>query len=52
MLAEERVSCAVLGPRTVLQLEQLVREAGDAPYLDPEVLGRVEKELGAVGVRQ
>jgi aryl-alcohol dehydrogenase-like predicted oxidoreductase len=39
VLANDVVSCAVLGPRNSIQLDQLIREAGQhAPYLSPEAL--------------
>lgn len=44
------VSSAVVGPRTVTQLEQLVRESkGGPPYLDPERLAKLPARLGEVG---
>ncbi|MCU0680994.1 MAG: aldo/keto reductase [Polyangiaceae bacterium] len=50
VLSNERVSAAVLGPRNVSQLEQLVREAGAAPpYLDAERLGRLPQRLRELG---
>lgn len=46
VLAETAVSSAVLGPRSVVQLDQLVREAGrEPPYLDPEKLGALVRRL-------
>lgn len=52
VLANRLVSSAVLGPRTVPQLEQLVREAGSGPpYLSDEALGRLPVDLAKVGVR-
>jgi aryl-alcohol dehydrogenase-like predicted oxidoreductase len=50
VLANERVSAAVLGPRNVSQLEQLVREAGAPPYLDAERLGRLPQRLREAGL--
>ena len=51
-LASHVVSSAVLGPRTVTQLEELVRETGGGPrYLRDEDLGRLYTELEKVGVR-
>lgn len=39
-LSNENVSCAVLGPRSAIQLDQLLRDAGrEPPYLTPEALG-------------
>lgn len=50
-LASHVVSSAVLGPRTVEQLEQLVRETGGGPrYLRDEDLSRLYRELEKVGV--
>ena len=51
VLANGVVSTAVLGPKNVLQLEQLVRETETAPpYLTDEVLARIPRELAAAGV--
>jgi aryl-alcohol dehydrogenase-like predicted oxidoreductase len=50
VLSNERVSAAVLGPRNVSQLEQLVREAGAPPYLDADRLGRLPQRLRDVGL--
>ncbi len=36
VLASSKVSCAVLGPRNRVQLDQLVREAGSGPQYMPE----------------
>ena len=50
-LANNLVSSAVLGPRTVAQLEQLVREAGEGPpYLRDTALAELSARLRAVGV--
>ncbi len=50
VLANRIVSCAVLGPRNVAQLEELVREVGMGPiYLRNEDLMRLADELLAVG---
>ena len=39
VLASDVVSCAVLGPRNAIQLDQLIREAGQhQPYLSPEAM--------------
>ena len=52
VLSSHVVSSAVLGPRTVEQLEQLVRETGGGPrYLRDEDLSRLYKELEKAGVR-
>jgi len=51
VLANSVVSTAVVGPKNVLQLEQLVRETEVAPpYLTDEVLARIPKELAQAGV--
>ncbi len=45
VLANSVVSCAVLGPRNALQLDQLIREAGQEPYLSPEALDALQIRL-------
>jgi aryl-alcohol dehydrogenase-like predicted oxidoreductase len=51
VLANSVVSTAVLGPKNVLQLEQLVRETEVAPpYLTDEMLARIPRELSQAGV--
>ncbi len=51
VLANERVSSAVLGPRNPTQLDQLVRDAGRMPpYLMRATLARLEAQLLAHGV--
>jgi aryl-alcohol dehydrogenase-like predicted oxidoreductase len=51
VLANHLVSSVVLGPRSVTQLEQLVREAGKGPpYLDEEKLSLFPSKLLAVGI--
>jgi aryl-alcohol dehydrogenase-like predicted oxidoreductase len=51
VLANRIVSCAVLGPRSVTQLEELVREVGMGPvYLRDEDLMRIPRALEAVGI--
>jgi len=51
VLANRIVSCAVLGPRGVTQLEDLVREVGMGPiYLRDEELMRIPRALEATGV--
>ena len=51
VLSNERVSCAVLGPRSSLQLDQLLRDAGkEPPYLEPEALSALDMRLANVGV--
>jgi aryl-alcohol dehydrogenase-like predicted oxidoreductase len=51
VLANEVVSSAVLGPKNVSQLEQLVREAGnEPPYLTTEALSQLANDLSRAGV--
>jgi aryl-alcohol dehydrogenase-like predicted oxidoreductase len=51
VLANSVVSTAVLGPKNVLQLEQIVRETETAPpYLADDALTRLPKELAQAGV--
>jgi aryl-alcohol dehydrogenase-like predicted oxidoreductase len=51
VLANELVSSAVLGPKSVPQLEQLVREAGtEPPYLTTEALSQLANDLSRAGV--
>lgn len=51
VLANDLVSSAVLGPRSVAQLEQLVREAGDGPpYLREPVLASLADRLRDEGI--
>jgi aryl-alcohol dehydrogenase-like predicted oxidoreductase len=51
VLANEMVSSAVLGPKNVAQLEQLVREAGtEPPYLSDEALTKLAGDLTRLGV--
>jgi aryl-alcohol dehydrogenase-like predicted oxidoreductase len=51
VLANAIVSSAVLGPRTVLQLEDLVREVGMGPvYLRDADLARLPRVLDAAGI--
>ena len=45
VLCNDLVGCAVLGPRNSLQLDQLIREAGQDPYLSPEALGALQIRL-------
>jgi aryl-alcohol dehydrogenase-like predicted oxidoreductase len=52
VLANHTVSAAVLGPRTVEQLEQLVRETGGGPrYLSDDDLRQLPRILDRVGIR-
>jgi len=51
VLSNHLVSTAVLGPRSVLQLDQLVNEAGKGPpYLDEDRLARLPVRLSEAGV--
>jgi aryl-alcohol dehydrogenase-like predicted oxidoreductase len=51
VLTHQRVSSVVLGPRSPLQLDQLVREAGsEPPYLTEERLRELRQRLLNVGV--
>ncbi|MFO0754934.1 MAG: aldo/keto reductase [Byssovorax sp.] len=51
VLSNQLVTSAILGPRSVAQLEQLVREAGDGPpYLKDTALAELSARLRAVGV--
>ncbi len=51
VLENDRVSSAVLGPKNVTQLDQLVREAGRMPpYLSKGTVAKLEVELAALGV--
>jgi aryl-alcohol dehydrogenase-like predicted oxidoreductase len=51
VLSNNIVSCAVLGPRSVEQLEDIVREVGMGPiYLSDEDLMRIPRVLQAVGI--
>lgn len=51
VLSSSIVSCAVLGPRNVDQLEDLVREVGMGPvYLRDADLARIPRALEAVGI--
>jgi aryl-alcohol dehydrogenase-like predicted oxidoreductase len=51
VLANNIVSSAVLGPRTVTQLEDIVRETGMGPiYLSDDDLMRIPRALQSVGI--
>jgi aryl-alcohol dehydrogenase-like predicted oxidoreductase len=51
VLANDMVSSAVLGPKSSLQLDQLVREAGKGPpYLPEDKLTALGARLATVGV--
>ncbi len=50
-LSNQLVSSAVLGPRSVAQLEQLVRDAGDGPpYLRDTVLAELSNRMKGAGL--
>lgn len=50
VLANQLVSSAVLGPRSVFQLEQLVRDAGAPPYLKDTTMVELAGRLAAAGL--
>lgn len=51
VLSSQLVSSAVLGPRSIAQLDQLVREAGSGPpYLRDTQLAELAERLKALGV--
>lgn len=51
VLSNRIVSCALLGPRSVAQLEELVREVGMGPvYLTDADLMRIPRALESVGI--
>lgn len=51
-LANEQVSSVVIGPKNIVQLDQLVREAGSGPpYLTPEQLDKLAFSLEYAGIR-
>ena len=51
VLSNSIVSCAVLGPRSVSQLEEIVRDVGMGPiYLRDADLGRIPRALEAAGI--
>ncbi|MEZ4297094.1 MAG: aldo/keto reductase [Polyangiaceae bacterium] len=52
VLANELVSSAVLGPRSVAQMEQLLREAGSGPpYMRDTMLAELSQKLDAAGIK-
>jgi aryl-alcohol dehydrogenase-like predicted oxidoreductase len=52
VLANERVSCAVIGPRRASQLTELVRDAGkEAPYMSEDQVTTLEMRIRNIGVR-
>lgn len=48
-LCNPRVKSVILGPRSVQQLDQLVREAGKPPYVTETQLTALENRLSSVG---
>ena len=51
VLSNSIVSCAVLGPRSVAQLEDIVRDVGMGPiYLRDAELGRIPRALESIGI--
>ncbi|MET0596045.1 MAG: aldo/keto reductase [Polyangiaceae bacterium] len=51
VLANQLVTSAVLGPKNVAQLEQIVRETETAPpYLPDDAMARLPRELAQAGV--
>jgi aryl-alcohol dehydrogenase-like predicted oxidoreductase len=53
VLSNPLVSSAVIGPRNRVQLDQLVREAGQGPeYLPPSTLSRLKDQLVRVGAHR
>jgi aryl-alcohol dehydrogenase-like predicted oxidoreductase len=50
VLSNQLVSSAVLGPRSVFQLEHLVRDAGAPPYLKDTVMVELAARLSAAGL--
>lgn len=51
-LSEERVSSVVLGPKSTIQLDQLVRDAGkEPPYLADEAKSSLLRRLENVGIK-
>jgi aryl-alcohol dehydrogenase-like predicted oxidoreductase len=51
-LAQSALSAVVIGPRSAVQLDQLVRDAGkEPPYLTDDVKSALEKRLANVGIK-
>jgi aryl-alcohol dehydrogenase-like predicted oxidoreductase len=52
VLANPKISCAVVGPRRTAQLLELVRDAGkEPPYMSEEAVSTLEMRIRNVGVR-
>ncbi len=50
-LSDEAIASVVVGPRSTLQLDQVVRDAGkETPYLAPEAKAMLERRLSNVGI--
>lgn len=51
-LSEPKLSSVVIGPRSSLQLDQLVRDVGhEQPYLQPDARSALQNRLANVGIR-
>jgi hypothetical protein len=51
-LSEDQVSSLVLGPKSTLQLDQLVRDAGkEPPYLSDDAKSSLVRRLENVGIK-
>lgn len=51
-LSQPALSSVVIGPRSAVQLDQLVRDAGkEPPYLSDDSKGALERRLANVGIR-
>jgi predicted aldo/keto reductase-like oxidoreductase len=51
-LSEEQISSVVLGPKSTIQLDQLVRDAGkEPPYLTEEAKRSLSARLENVGIK-
>ncbi len=50
VLSNPDVNSAILGPKSTLQLDQLVREAGTSPYLSDERLAKFKARLQDLGI--
>ena len=51
VLSNEQVHAAILGPRSAIQLDQLVREAGKAPYLTSDQHRFLRNRLTSMGAK-
>jgi hypothetical protein len=51
-LSQTALSSVVIGPRSAVQLDQLVRDAGkEPPYLTDDSKSSLEQRLANVGIR-